>query len=691
MQRDSRRAFLSGLGRVLSGAAGLLGFQSAARSHNSFPDGTDTSISGGDVTAIDATLTARLAQEAQGLGGDQVSLFAGLKARDVTARVSTMAALRALPLPQLALGRTVLLIVAGYNVEGDRGGGIFRWQGNSNQADDGGVVIRPTAATDAGRWLRVLQAPPTACAFGADDSGATYSDEAFAAYRAWVVSQSAALATTNARGNRGNATFELPPGHFKLRTNKALLGDTGVSVIQGLAVKGAGMGVTKVTYEPTGSGFVLLDNTDDWFYLDIEDIEFNCNNNTAICYRSAGSGTASVRWQRVKFGGIWAHHVKPEGGDLNSEHSFDKCNFDIDLPAGNYAFYIPATATDQLVNYSFVDCEVYCRAGGFIRADKGGSIYAQGGSWTLNAACADYFLRFPVGDHNSGAQKLAVRDVRMELKRSAAAPLTGGVIECEWKTGTVLFEGVHDDVTAFADDLGRQSHRYGWVNADGPIITYRDCNLSYKHGYYAAGTNTSVHKCIIRYEGCSLGPVDDARDFFITPTTDLGLNTAGLPAIDVVGCRPSQVTIGTISQYKFDQVVNWDQSSSAEPRLRVARFVDPTNRGLPKAADGALFITLPKGAMIRSVGWYKEPDAGGYITTEYIYTVKTTDGAPVTLATFDGATASTQWSAGFDRVDTISPRFKCSTVARQRLQLVNTGIGVNLTPGAGYVFVEYWA
>lgn len=130
-------------------------------------------MSSGYTTPIDATLTARLANPAQGLGGDAVNLFSGLTARDVIARVPSVAALTALPLPLLAPGRTIVVRVMGYWIEGDGGGGEFRWQGNSNEAHDGATIINPAGNGGAGRWLAVIGDRVSARRWGVKADGAT--------------------------------------------------------------------------------------------------------------------------------------------------------------------------------------------------------------------------------------------------------------------------------------------------------------------------------------------------------------------------------------------------------------------------------------------------------------------------------------------------------------------------------------
>jgi len=46
-----------------------------------------------------------------------------------------------------------MVFVSGYYSPGDGGGGVYVWQPNNTDPDNGGSVIKPTANTEAGRWV----------------------------------------------------------------------------------------------------------------------------------------------------------------------------------------------------------------------------------------------------------------------------------------------------------------------------------------------------------------------------------------------------------------------------------------------------------------------------------------------------------------------------------------------------------
>jgi Pectate lyase superfamily protein len=85
-----------------------------------------------------------------------------------TSTMDTIAALK-------AAGNTYgSVLVSGYYAAGDGGGGIFRWDGASSAADNGGTIIIPTAAPANGRWIRqVVGGVINVREFGAKGDGAT--------------------------------------------------------------------------------------------------------------------------------------------------------------------------------------------------------------------------------------------------------------------------------------------------------------------------------------------------------------------------------------------------------------------------------------------------------------------------------------------------------------------------------------
>lgn len=98
--------------------------------------------------------------------------------RDADARLvfADLLSLRAFQKPALEVGRTLVVALENYYAGIAGGGGLFRWQANSNQVDDGGVVINPTGNASAGRWIRIGDSPISPLEFGARGDGGRTED-----------------------------------------------------------------------------------------------------------------------------------------------------------------------------------------------------------------------------------------------------------------------------------------------------------------------------------------------------------------------------------------------------------------------------------------------------------------------------------------------------------------------------------
>lgn len=84
--------------------------------------------------------------------------------------IDTVSDLRAAPTPGAS---GAVERVAGYYAADDGGGGGFMWDSGSAATDDSGTVIKPTAVSGAGRWVRVKTGEPNARWFGAVGTGST--------------------------------------------------------------------------------------------------------------------------------------------------------------------------------------------------------------------------------------------------------------------------------------------------------------------------------------------------------------------------------------------------------------------------------------------------------------------------------------------------------------------------------------
>jgi hypothetical protein len=168
------------------------------------------------------------------------------------------------------------VFVRGYRRAGDGGGGLFYWDAESAEPDDGGITIEPPSHASRGRWVRAISDNVNVRWFGASGSGLTDDGRAIQAALDYV-------------DHRDGGTVFVPAGTYYLQVagvslgnNINLVGEGAASVIyapfsfQDLAVHNHGLtsafGNTNITVRdltidcvhlaPIGLGFCkVVDST----------------------------------------------------------------------------------------------------------------------------------------------------------------------------------------------------------------------------------------------------------------------------------------------------------------------------------------------------------------------------------------------------------------------------------------------
>lgn len=174
-----------------------------------------------------------------------------LKARstlNAVGRVSTVAALRALTVSDLAEGDVVE--VQNYASAGDRGGGLFYWAASDVQVDNGGTVILPTGHTGNGRWLRRHDGVVSVKWFGAVGDGIVNDQPSI----------QAAIDSTPVNGGR----VYLPPGNYNITS--------AVTLKPGLTLSGDNYLTSQITVTGAINGLVYQPSVLTEVNINIEDL-----------------------------------------------------------------------------------------------------------------------------------------------------------------------------------------------------------------------------------------------------------------------------------------------------------------------------------------------------------------------------------------------------------------------------------
>ena len=132
----------------------------------------------------------------------------------------------------IGTGVSPRLQILGSDSAADGGGGVFVWDGVSNAADDGAIVLKPTAFTvETGRWIREFDGTLNVKWFGARGDGVTDDSAAFQAAITYAHSM-------------GGGQIDIPFGRGETyRANIVLAGHQGIHL--------NGRGWTKQSYGPT--------------------------------------------------------------------------------------------------------------------------------------------------------------------------------------------------------------------------------------------------------------------------------------------------------------------------------------------------------------------------------------------------------------------------------------------------------
>ncbi|MFG2639108.1 hypothetical protein ACGFX8_36455 [Streptomyces sp. NPDC048362] len=279
----------------------------------------------------------------------------------------------------------------------------------------------------------------------------------------------------------------------------------------GLVWQGVNKNLTELVY--TGSQ-TLFHIDDSWYGLRFRDMSFRCTNNAgSFMYSRAENGPQDLICSNCAWRGTWNAGFLLDGNNINSEFGFNNC-----FISGSYEAAWMWSGSDkgdpqqdQFLNYWFNDCKVEYEYGDFLHYDRGGFIKVNGGSYIIlgqrpNGSPSTFFVLLHQ-QHYDGVEKLAVRDVRFELRNSLSR-----VIYCEWGNCHITFDTCSDTANAFKPhSVDLVSHQY----YKPACVRYVNCDLVGKHKY-DQDNNPNPRQQIV-YDQCSHSN-NRTRDSFIQST-----------------------------------------------------------------------------------------------------------------------------------------------------------------------------
>lgn len=520
--------------------------------------------------------------------------------------------------------------------------------------------------------------------FGATGDGTT--DDSNAVLKAIeFINQTTTTTFSISWGGDGNEVTQyilyFPAGKYLITKSIALMSPytRKDDPLMGLVIEGDGRFMTSIRFNPSTSGQYLMSNNNSFLHMTFRDLSFVASTTNASWMRSFSNGFGqNYSFERVAWGGTWSYGLVLEGNNTNSEMSWHHCNFN-----GNYTawLYVPQSVGmvgDQFVNYNFYTCNFEVSQGSFLDMAYGGSIGIWGGSFMMvSATSLSQMIRLRNQSHNGGACRFIMAGTRVELATDDAM-----LIECDWGFGAVTFINVDTSTQQFQDPpLNNVNAKFNFGNDSGPAVSWINCTLQGKHEY-TYGQNHFTRSSRIVYDNCEFWHYSSPEDA-ITFTNTSGIFFGGAPIAQVRNSRG--IPGDGQANYVWDTTLNWNANVHGVATQRVIKLSAPWNSGLPNK-NWPLTAVLPLNAIVTQIRIFlpagsESPAAG------WSYTIKNSEGSPVTLATATPTGDDAANGIDFTSADLF---YICSTDQRRTLVLQASAAIDGVDPG-GYCMIFFVA
>jgi hypothetical protein len=501
--------------------------------------------------------------------------------------------------------------------------------------------------------------------FGAKGDGVTDDSQAFINAIAYAESKSVSDTSGGNSNNRGNIVIYIPAGTYVIKSSEALMRSTFTTRTAGLIIKGAGKFVTEIQFNPTTTNSYLLNNNDAWLHLSISDISFVCNDSTSNFMKSVSSGGAqNYTFERCVWLGSWNYGFYLDGGNNNSEFTWYHCNFN---GAWNKGVYVPATGSDQFLNYNFFAVNFEVSQGDFLHFEKGGNINIWGGSYIHYGANGGTFFKLYGNAHSYGVQRFLCTGARMEHRVS-----TSVLIDSQWNDGSISFISVDTSAESFVSGSGTWiTAKFTSGNQKMPVIKFDGCMLMGTH-QFAYSTSSWNYPHNVAYENCEMS-VGKPSDFIVYSG---GSNVGGKPTIKFRNCRG----ISNSQSDLWDSDFNFQTTTIGLTTKKIVSLKTPAGT-LPTPAYGNQTVKLPLNAIVTNVILYS-PSGAVTSGVSSNFTVQTGEATPTVLGTVN----FNPYSAGFNYSN---PQFfVCNSDTKRTISLV-PGSAIDQINGSGYCLIEY--
>jgi hypothetical protein len=335
---------------------------------------------------------------------------------------------------------------------------------------------------------------------------------------------------------------------------------------------------------------------------------------------------------------------------------------------------LATNANDEFLNFWWTKCKFWDATGPWINASFGGQFFIDDCDCSNNKPTAATYIFNLLGQPNAqGVQQFRANGLRIEHATDFSL-----LIKSNWNAGNISFTNLDQSPLVGSRSASDVMCVFTFVNQPGPIITFRDSQLSGMHSYVFFN-NCYAFQSEIDYQNTTLLQNNSAANF-ISITNSNG-NSGGIPRIRFRRCRNTNSSILVGWKEVVDTDLNWNFSFAGQTETQVISFVS-ANSDWP-FNGGNFKIRLPLNAMITRIRYWNP--AGSGAGGAYSYSIQTSDGATV-FTTITGANASTPVAAS--AMITVTPNFVMTTDAARTIEVLDTGPRTGIMTGM-YCLVDY--
>jgi hypothetical protein len=282
---------------------------------------------------------------------------------------------------------------------------------------------------------------------------------------------------------------------------------------------------------------------------------------------------------------------------------------------------LATNGSDQFLNFWWTKCKFWDALGPWINSNFGGQFLIDDCDISNNQPTSATYIFNLLGQPNSqGVQQFRANGLRIEHANNNSLTM-----QSNWGGGSISFINL-DESPLFASRAATNiNFKFNFVNASGPILTFRDSQLAGQVNFVINSNNFNFQNVEL-YEGCTCLQWDCWANY-VTYSGATG-NSGGFPKAKFKHTRTpnNAATVGW--QEIMDTDLNWQNSSGVYTEVKTAQLVGASGN-LPQS-NGSIVFRIPVFSTPIQFRFWKPAGSGN--TGSFQYILQQGISSPVTIA-----------------------------------------------------------